>query len=302
MATRSLIAYQDPNTQEYHSVYCHWDGDMPSNGQLLEKVYNNLELVKNLISKGDISTMLNQRETDGVLYAPLHYHAWRNEYWDVVQPAMTSDLKTLFKLADNKGAEYLYVFADGKWMYSDNLSDATSLKSLTDAVESMDVEYQFSADEISQIKDAVSEFYGVSADATPANTTPAATDADSDDNRINCISTFVGNIFGYKTDVQWVFNTVDWLDDCIHREEENPLNDPTKMNYRALMRDITQALDEIDSWGEVCDLADIEGGLYDSLESFNLDDTETLRINVDGYQTAFADINQKLADGEYLIK
>lgn len=305
MATRSLIAYQDPNTQEYHSVYCHWDGYTSFNGQLLEKVYNNLELVKNLISKGNISTLLNQRETDGVLYAPLHYHAWRGDGWDDVKPNVASDLKTLFKLAAGTWAEYLYVFADGKWMYSDNLSDATSLKSLTDAVESVRAEDQFSADEISQIKDAASAFYGVSADATPA-----ATDADSDDNRINCISTFVGNIFGYKTDVQWVFNTVDWLDDCIkrglddciHREEENPLNDPTKMNYRALMRDITQALDEIDSWGEVCDLADIEGGLYDSLESFNLDDTETLRINIDGYQTAFADINQKLTNGDYLIK
>lgn len=158
MATRSLIAYQDPNTQEYHSVYCHWDGYTSFNGQLLEKVYNNLELVKNLISKGNISTLLNQREDDGVLYAPLYYHAWRGDGWDDVKPNVASDLKTLFKLAAGTWAEYLYVFADGKWMYSDNLSDATSLKSLTDAVESVRAEDQFSAGVISQIKDAVNDF------------------------------------------------------------------------------------------------------------------------------------------------
>lgn len=295
MGTRSLIAYQDPTTQEYHSVYCHWDGYVAFNGQILEKAYNSLELVKSLISKGDISTMYNQRENDGVLYAPLHYQVWRNEDWEDVKPNVSSDLKSLFKLADDRGADYLYVFTDGKWMYSGNLGDVTSLQSLTDAVESVDAEYKFSDDDINQIKDAISVLYGV-----PVTTAPA--DTDSDDNQISCVSTFVGNVFGYKTNTQWVFNTVDWLDGCIKSEKESPLNDPNKMNYRALMRDITKALDEIDSWGEVCDLEEIEAGLRDSLECFDLDDAETLYISVDEYQSAFNDINQKLADGAYLIK
>lgn len=296
MGTRSLIAYQDPTTQEYHSVYCHWDGYVSFNGQILEKVYNNLELVKSLISKGDISTMYNQREADGVLCAPLHYQLWRDEDWNDVKPNVTSDLKSLFELADDRWADYLYVFTDGKWMYSGNLDDATSLQSLTDAVESVDAEYKFSDGEVSQIKDAISAIYGVPMVATmPADT-------DSDDNQISCISTFVGNVFGYKTNTQWVFNTMDWLNDTIKMEKENPLNDPSKINYRALMRDIAQALDEIDSWGEVCDLEEIEAGLRDSLECFDLDNAETLYITVDEYQSAFNDINQKLADGAYLIK
>lgn len=296
MGTRSLIAYQDPTTQEYHSVYCHWDGYVSFNGQILEKVYNNLELVKNLVSKGDISTMYNRRKADGVLCAPLHYHAWRNEDWKDVKPDVTSDLKSLFKLADGRWAAYLYVFADSKWMYSNNLDDATSLQSLTDAVAMVDAQKQFSDDGINQIKDAVSAFYGVPL----VTTTPA--DTDSDDNQISCISTFVGNVFGYKTKTQWVFNTIDWLDGCIKSEKESPLNDPSKMDYRALMRDIVQALDEIDSWGEVCDLEEIEAGLRDSLECFNLDDVETLHITTESYQSAFGEINQKLADGAYLIK
>ena len=160
MATRSTIAYQDPTTKEYHSVYCHWDGYVSFNGEILEKVYSNLELVKKLISKGDISTLLNNREADGALNAPLHYHLWRNEDWDIVQPTVTGDLESLFKLANNRWAEYLYVFIDGKWLYSDTLNNAYSLQSLTDEVEILDEKYQFSSDDINKIKDAVSAFYG----------------------------------------------------------------------------------------------------------------------------------------------
>ncbi len=160
MATRSLIAYQDPATKEYHSVYCHWDGYVSFNGQILEKVYDNLELVKKLISKGDISILVNNREDEGVLHAPKHYHAWRNEDWSTVQPAVTSDLESLFKLADDRWAEYLYVFTDGKWLFSNTLNKANSLQSLTDAVESIEEKNQFPSDVINQIKDAVSAFYG----------------------------------------------------------------------------------------------------------------------------------------------
>lgn len=162
MATRSLIAYQDPTTKEYHSVYCHWDGYVSFNGQILEKAYNNLEVVQKLISKGDISTLYNHRQDDGVLYAPLHYHAWRDESWDTVKPKVTSDLKSLFELANNSWAEYLYVFTDGKWLYSDNLNNANCLQSLTDDVEDIEEKNQFPDDAINKIKDVVSAFYGVS--------------------------------------------------------------------------------------------------------------------------------------------
>lgn len=296
MGTRSLIAYQDPTTKEYHSVYCHFDGYVGFNGQILEKAYNNLEVVQKLISKGDISTLYNQRKVDGVLCAPLHYHAWRDESWDTVKPKVTSDLKSLFKLADDSWAEYLYVFADDKWLYSNTLGNANSLQSLTDAVESIDKDNQFSDEDIDLIKDAISAFYGVSVDTTPADN-----DTDSDDGII-CESTFIGNVFGYKTSVQWVFNTIDWLDDCIKSDGEHPLHNPSKFDYRALMRDIIQALDDVSGWGEVCDLEDIEIGLRNSLDGFDFDDKSTLVITADGYESAFDDINKKLADGAYLIK
>lgn len=294
MATRSFIAYQDPTTKEYHSVYCHWDGYVGFNGQILEKAYNNLEVVQKLISKGDISTLYNQREADGVLYAPLHYHAWRDENWGDVKPKVTSDLKALFKLANNSWAEYLYVFTDGKWLYSNTLGRVNSLKSLTDEVESIDKDNQFSDEDIDLIKDAISAFYGASVDVTPV-----VGNTDSDDG-ITCESIFVGNVFGYQTNLQWVFKTVDWLDDCIRLDGEHPLHKLSKAGYRALMRDITKALD--DNWDGIHNLEALETGLRDSLDNLNFDNQSTLVITAKGYASIFDDINKKLADGAYIIK
>lgn len=294
MATRSLIAYQDPTTKEYHSVYCHWDGYVGFNGQILEKAYNNLEVVQKLISKGDISTLYNQREAEGVLYAPLHYHAWRDEDWDTVKPKVTSDLKALFKLADDSWGEYLYVFTDGKWLYSNTLGNANSLQSLTDEVESLDKDNQFSDDDINEIQDAISAFYGVSVDATPADS-----NTDSNDG-ITCESEFVGNVFGFKTNLQWVFNTIEWLDNCVDLDDAHPLHKLSKADYRVLMRDIATALDG--NWGDIHNLEALETGLRDSLDNLNFDNQSTLVITVKGYEFIFDDINKKLADGAYWVK
>lgn len=165
------------------------------------------------------------------------------------------------------------------------------------AVHNLFVKYQ-NKDCVEKVRQAITDL----TQPTEEVATPAVTDTDSDDNKISCISTFVGNIFGYKTHTQWVFNTMDWLDGIIKSEKDILLNDPTKMDYRALMRDIAETVDEISSWGALADLDDFEGDLRNSLESFNLEDVESLCIYVDGYQSAFADINQKLADGVYLTK
>ena len=56
MATRSTIAIQLENGT-INQVYCHWDGYLENNGKILMKYYNNAEIIKELISKGSISTL-----------------------------------------------------------------------------------------------------------------------------------------------------------------------------------------------------------------------------------------------------
>ena len=56
MGTRSTIAleYADGTV---HQVYCHWDGYLSNNGQILLKHYSNPFILRDLIDLGDISSL-----------------------------------------------------------------------------------------------------------------------------------------------------------------------------------------------------------------------------------------------------
>ena len=56
MATRSTIAleFADGTVQQ---VYCHWDGYLEHNGQILLKHYSNPFILRDLIDLGDISSL-----------------------------------------------------------------------------------------------------------------------------------------------------------------------------------------------------------------------------------------------------
>ena len=56
MATRSTIAIQnlDGTVQQ---IYCHWDGYISYNGEILKKHYNTAEKVRGLIALGDLSSL-----------------------------------------------------------------------------------------------------------------------------------------------------------------------------------------------------------------------------------------------------
>lgn len=55
MATRSNINVKVGD--KYHSIYCHWSGDLNGNGLTLFKHYNSQELAEKLVSEGDISSL-----------------------------------------------------------------------------------------------------------------------------------------------------------------------------------------------------------------------------------------------------
>jgi hypothetical protein len=56
MGTRSTIAleYADGTVEQ---VYCHWDGYLEHNGQILLKHYSNPFILRDLIDLGDISSL-----------------------------------------------------------------------------------------------------------------------------------------------------------------------------------------------------------------------------------------------------
>jgi hypothetical protein len=56
MGTRSTIAleYADGTVEQ---VYCHWDGYLAHNGQMLQEYYSNPFILRDLIDLGDISSL-----------------------------------------------------------------------------------------------------------------------------------------------------------------------------------------------------------------------------------------------------
>ena len=69
MGTRSTIAleYADGTVEQ---VYCHWDGYLAHNGQILLKHYSNPFILRDLIDLGDVSSL---KSTIGTKHAFSHF-------------------------------------------------------------------------------------------------------------------------------------------------------------------------------------------------------------------------------------
>lgn len=102
MATRSYIAIQNEDNT-YSAVYCHWDGYLSYNGEILIKQFNDEDRAINLIAKGDISTLCRNGEV---------------VYYEDTKPEIYSNYFDLITSVNNSGAEYLYIFNNG-WEYVD---------------------------------------------------------------------------------------------------------------------------------------------------------------------------------------
>lgn len=64
MTTRSTIAIQNLDGS-VHQIYCHWDGYVSNNGRILKEFYNTPDLVKQLVSIGDLSILDEKIEPEG---------------------------------------------------------------------------------------------------------------------------------------------------------------------------------------------------------------------------------------------
>ena len=103
MGTRSTIAleYADGSVGQ---VYCHWDGYLSNNGQILLKHYQDPFKVRELLDEGDMSSL--ETTVEGC-----SFYAERGE---VCPQRMYKDYAEFRKEA--QGEEYNYILRrDGKW-------------------------------------------------------------------------------------------------------------------------------------------------------------------------------------------
>jgi hypothetical protein len=121
MATRSRIAIKTETG--YKSVYCHFDGGLWHNGQVLADHFQNPVKAMTLVLLGDLS-ILNK---DIIPNGP---HDFGKPEMDVcvfygrdrgemdVGYKFSPTLDDLEQVAENCGAEYIYIMEDGIWFYA----------------------------------------------------------------------------------------------------------------------------------------------------------------------------------------
>ena len=110
MATRSRIAIENQDGS-VTSIYCHWDGQIYSNGVILNNNYNTKDKVEELIGLGSLSSL------DETIDRTVAHHRDNGE--DLVQNPF-SNVEELFITGYGSGVEYVYCFTkDGIWLVSD---------------------------------------------------------------------------------------------------------------------------------------------------------------------------------------
>lgn len=113
MATRSLIAIAGDTAVAY--AYVHYDGYLAGVGRKLIELYNTQEDALNIAQAGYLSGLENTIE-ESIEKA---VHKDQN-------PGIVSTERDLIEDADNCGAEYVYLWRDGQWLYSERYSTTTA--------------------------------------------------------------------------------------------------------------------------------------------------------------------------------
>jgi len=108
MATRSRIAIENQDGSVI-SIYCHWDGQIYSNGKILNENYTTKDKVEELIALGNLSSL------DETIERTVAYHRDNGEY-HLVQISFIN-VEELFEDGFSMGVEYIYCFTkDGIWL------------------------------------------------------------------------------------------------------------------------------------------------------------------------------------------
>ena len=123
MGTRSRIGVM--HGDKCKSVYCHWDGYLSFNGQILQEHYDSAK-ANHLVSLGDMSSLDKNIEIpEGVEHTfdvpakniTTFYGRDRGESGTEFRVALT--FNEFLEQCENCGAEYYYIMKDGVWYCGD---------------------------------------------------------------------------------------------------------------------------------------------------------------------------------------
>jgi hypothetical protein len=155
MGTRSRIAVMHGTVCK--SVYCHWDGYLEHNGEILQKHYDSAK-ANQLVALGDISSLrseIGEKHAFSKLEVPMDGEAYDKLYGDMTtfygrdrgeegcEWQVAHTFEEFLDQADGCGAEFYYVMKDGVWYVGNFYSSTALYKTLTplaQALETLEVE------------------------------------------------------------------------------------------------------------------------------------------------------------------
>lgn len=130
MTTTSTIAVQH-HDGSITQIYCHFDGYIQYNGKILVNYYQTLELVEDLVSGGNLSSLGKRIHPVGE-----HSFTYPEKGTCVYYSRDDSEDIIYYKFNDydhyavaHRDEEYNYIFVDGEW-YLQLLNDKILLRSI----------------------------------------------------------------------------------------------------------------------------------------------------------------------------
>lgn len=118
MATRSAIGMEVDG--KIVAIYCHWDGYIENNGELLYRHYRNPEKILKLISFGDLSSLgeeIGEKHEFNTRHINWCTYYGRDHGKDDVESKSFSTREEMIDWYE--GSEYFYLWTNKHWIYSD---------------------------------------------------------------------------------------------------------------------------------------------------------------------------------------
>ena len=124
MSTRSVIGIIN-NDNSVNSVYCHYDGYPLYTGYFLKRFFDTTEKVQNLISNGDISSLVSSQNWDREKHPMINnkqvlktlYYVDRPEPWKHIKPQKHKGVLEFFQRDCADEFKYLFL-PSGNWNYN----------------------------------------------------------------------------------------------------------------------------------------------------------------------------------------
>ena len=121
MSTRSLICIQR-GKNKYEAIYCHSDGYLTYNGQMLNDHYNDREKVEKLIKLGNISCLNEKIDPDPTRPHSFDYSerqddvtvAYHRDRGEDLHFNVFTDKDDLIDYFKNSDQDYLYLYENDK--------------------------------------------------------------------------------------------------------------------------------------------------------------------------------------------